>query len=295
MISNRRSAFLIGVSYLAAADTMLSAGPAHQSPIDEIDQSGRCKMIVLKGSRGMFGLPEASPFVTKTDIHLKMAGVAYTREDANPNESPKGQIPFIVLDDGQAIADSTFIRFHIEQEYGVDLDEGLDPVERATALAVEMLCEHQLAPAVTWFRWMVPENFAKGPAHFFDGMPEGQREAVIADVLERVKASFVARGVGRHSIPEITALATRAFKAVGTIMGDKPYLMGDRPCGADAFVFACLIGAMTPYFDTPVRDAALKFPALVAYVSRMVDRFYPAFEWDEGIDAETIRRQRAAA
>lgn len=256
-------------------------------------------MIVLKGSSSMFGLPEASPYVTKTEVQLRMAGLAYRKEAANPSESPKGQIPFI-FDDGQVVADSTFIRFHIEQEYGVDFDEGLDPVERATALAVEMLCEHQLAPAATYLRWMVPENFAKGPAHFFDGMPESQREMVIADVQARVKAAFMARGVGRHTIPEITALATRAFKAVETLMGDKPYLMGDRPCGADAFLFACLIGAMTPFFDTPVRDAALKFPTLVAYVSRMVDRFYPDFEWDAGIsaagiDAETIRRQRAAA
>ena len=243
----------------------------------------------------MFGLPEASPYVTKTDIHLKMAGLAYRKEDANPADSPKGQIPFVILDDGQAIADSTFIRFHIEEEYGVDLDAGLDPVERATALAVEMLCEHQLAPAATYFRWMVPENFAKGPAHFFDRIPEPERATVIADVLMRVKASFLARGIGRHSIPEITALATRSFKAIETIMGEKPYLMGEKPCGADAFVFACLIASLTPYFSTPVREAALKFPTLIAYVSRMVDRFYPEFEWDAGIDVETIRRQRAAA
>jgi glutathione S-transferase len=224
-----------------------------------------------------------------------MAGLAYTKEDANPADSPKGQIPFIILDDGQAIADSTFIRFHIEQEHGVDLDAGLDPMQRATALAVEMLCEHQLAPAVTYFRWMVPENFAKGPARFFDRIPEARRATMIADVLVQVKASFVARGIGRHSMPEITALAKRSFKAIETIMGERPYLMGNRPCGADAFVFACLIGSMTPYFDTPVRDAALGFPKLVAYVSRMVELFYPAFEWDAGLDAETIRRQRAAA
>ncbi len=252
-------------------------------------------MIVLKGSKAMFGLPEASPFVTKTDIHLKMAGLAYRKEDGNPGESPKGQIPFIILDDGQAIADSTFIRFHIEQEYGVDLDAGLDPVQRATALAVEMLCEHQLAPAVAYFRWMDPENFAKGPAHFFDRIPEAERAATIADVLTRMKASFVARGIGRHSFPEITALAKRSFKAIETIMGDSPYLMGDRPCGADAFVFACLIGSMTPFFDTPVRDAALTSPSLVAYVNRMVDLFYPEFGWDAGLGGKTIRRQQAAA
>ena len=42
-------------------------------------------MIVLKGSKAMFGLPEASPFVTKKDIHLKMAGLAYRKRFRGSN------------------------------------------------------------------------------------------------------------------------------------------------------------------------------------------------------------------
>lgn len=242
-------------------------------------------MITLKGSNPMFGLPEASPYVTKTEVHLKMAGLAYEKLPAMPMESPKGQVPFIV-DDGQTVADSTFIRFHIEQEYGVDLDAGLSAEERAVALGVEMLCDHQIIPAAGYFRWLVPENFDKGPRHFFDGMPAEMREAFIADVLERVKANFHARGVGRHSPAEITGLFVRAIQAVETILGDKPFLMGDRPCGADAILFSSLIGSMTPCFDTPVRDALIRRPRLVAYVSRMMDRFYPDFAWDAGLPIE---------
>ena len=70
-------------------------------------------MIVLYGFGPGFGLPEISPFVTKTEVQLKMAGLAYGKEKARPMASPKGQLPYID-DEGEAIADSTFIRAHIE-------------------------------------------------------------------------------------------------------------------------------------------------------------------------------------
>jgi hypothetical protein len=68
-------------------------------------------MITLYGFGTGFGLPEISPFVTKTEVQLKMAGLSYRKERAMPPASPKGQLPFIE-DEGQAIADSTFIRAH---------------------------------------------------------------------------------------------------------------------------------------------------------------------------------------
>lgn len=239
-------------------------------------------MITLSGFGPNFGLPEVSPYVTKTEVHLRMAGLAYEKHPSNPVLAPKGQLPFID-DGGKLIGDSSFIRMHIEREYGVDFDAGLSPVERATALAIELMIDRELAPAFVYFRWLVPANFEKGPAQFFNGAPAEQREAIKKDVLERVRASFLARGIARHSEAEITLLAERSLDALDVFIGDKPYLMGDAPCGADAFVFATLAGAMTPYFNSPVRDAAIARPRLVAYVTRMMDRFYPEFEWDAGI------------
>ena len=82
----------------------------------------------------------------------------------------------------------------------------------------------------------------------------------------------------------VVMLSQRSLDALELLIGDKPYLMGEQPCGADAFVFATLAAAMTPFFDTPIRAQAIRRPALVAYVSRMMDRFYPEFEWDAGIN-----------
>ena len=61
-------------------------------------------MITLYGFGPGFGLPEISPFVTKTEVQLKMAGLAYRKEKAMPPASPKGQLPYIV-DDAESIAE----------------------------------------------------------------------------------------------------------------------------------------------------------------------------------------------
>ena len=65
-------------------------------------------MITLYGFGPGFGLPEISPFVTKTEIQLKMAGLAYVKEKAKPTASPKGQLPYI-QDGAEAIADSKVV------------------------------------------------------------------------------------------------------------------------------------------------------------------------------------------
>src|SRR6202165_827933 len=89
-------------------------------------------MITLYGFGPGFGLPEISPFVTKTEVQLKMAGLIYRRERAMPPASPKAQLPYIV-DEAESIADSTFIRAHIEGKYGFAFDAPLNLQDRAPA------------------------------------------------------------------------------------------------------------------------------------------------------------------
>ena len=72
-------------------------------------------MITLFGAGPGFGLPEISPYVTKTEVQLQLAGLVYRKERARPQQSPKGQVPFI-SDDGHLVADSTFIRAYLEQK-----------------------------------------------------------------------------------------------------------------------------------------------------------------------------------
>lgn len=244
-------------------------------------------MIILYGIGEGFGLPEISPFVTKTEVQLKMAGLAYRKERAAPDESPKGQLPFIDVG-GVRVADSTFIRGYLERTCGVDFDEGLTPGERAQAWAIERMAENHLGWAMIHTRWLHEANFARGPAQFFEGAPAAIRETVRRDVQERVRATVHAVGLGRHTEMEITALGVRDLDALSVMICDKPYLFGDRPCGADATVFAMLAAVLTPYFESELRRQAEDFPDLVRYVDRLMGQFYPGFAWSAPAAAEAF-------
>jgi glutathione S-transferase len=235
-------------------------------------------VITLYGFGPGFGLPEISPFVTKTEVQLKMAGLVYVKEKAKPTASPKGQLPYI-QDGAEAIADSTFIRAHIEGKYGFDFDAPLNLQQRAQAWAFERMIEHHVYWALIGARWVNPENFAKGPAHFFDGAPAHMREKLREDAQFRVAENYLISGLGRHAPDEDVDLAVRSLLALSVQLGDKSYLIGETPCGTDATAFAALAGILTPFFISSLRERAGQFNNLIAYVDRMMGQYYPEFAW----------------
>lgn len=239
--------------------------------------------ITLHVTRAAFGLPDTSPFVMKTEVQLKMAGLAYERVAAIPPQAPSGKLPYIV-DGGEVVTDSTFIRAHIERAYDVDLDEGLDACQRAQCWAIERMLEDHLYFAMVWFRWIDPANFAKGPAQFASGASEPERAQMRQALQERKRADLHAQGIGRLTPAQIAALGERSIDALAKLLGDRRYFGGDRPAGVDATALGVLAGVATPFFDMPLRHAIEARPHLLAYVARMMQRYYPEHAWRTAAD-----------
>ncbi len=230
--------------------------------------------ITLYCFRPVAGLPDASPFVTKTMTLLKMAGLDYVEDRGGFSKAPKGKQPYI-NDDGETVADSTFIRLHIEKKYGKDFDAHLTDEQKAIGWCVEKMCEEHLYWIIAHTRWMDDANFERGPARFFDRVPAIVRPLVKKFIRRKIAKSLWAQGMGRHSAAEIDALGVRDMEALSTLIGDKPYLFGDKPCGADATVFAFAASALSPMAESAIRDAALAKPNLVAYRDRMMRAYFP--------------------
>jgi len=229
-------------------------------------------MITFHGFGSAFGLPDPSPFVMKSEVQLKMAGVPYRFERALPPAAPKGKIPFIKVG-AHRVGDSTFIRAYIEKEYGFDFDKGLSAEQRAQAWAIERMLEDHLYFAILQARWMDDENWTKGPSHFFDGAPEGVAEAS----REQVRRTLHGHGLGRHRDDEIAELGGRSLASLSALIGDKAFLFGDAPCGADATAFAFAAATLTPFFDSALRKRAESHANLASYCERSMRRFYPEF------------------
>lgn len=238
-------------------------------------------MITLYGSNPAFGLPQASPFVMKTEVQLKMAGLLYRLERALPTDGPKGKIPWIV--DGELrIGDSTLIREHLERAHGADLDRGLTTAQRAQAWAIERLLEDHLYWIILRDHWLDDGNFARGPAHFFDPLPEEKREAARAAGRKRVADMLHAQGIGRHTQPEAEALGRRSVTALAALLADKSYLMGEEPAATDATAFAMIASLLSPVFASEFKSYALSLGNLVAYRDRMMAQYYPELAGQTG-------------
>lgn len=231
-------------------------------------------MITLFVFGPAFGLPDPSPFVTKAEILLKMSGLDYRKDTGGYKKAPKGKLPYIA-DDGAMIADSTFIRWHLEKKYRIDFDNGLNSQQRATSWAFEKMMEDHLYWAIVADRWTDDGNFNRGPKNFFKAAPAPLRPFIIKMIRNKVRRNLFGHGLGRHSAGERHRLAIASVAAIAGFLADKPYVMGAEPTAIDAATFAFTASAMCSLFESPIREAATGHDNLRRYISRMTARFYP--------------------
>ena len=230
-------------------------------------------MLTLNVFGPAWGLPDASPFVAKALVLLEMSGLDYETRRGDPRKAPKGKLP-LLRDGDRTVADSTFIRWHLEQAHGIDFDPELGAEQKATGWLIEKALEDNLYWALIHERWAVDDNFEKGPRAFFSVIPAPMRPVVTALVRRSVKKSLHAQGTGRHERADIVLIAGKTLEAFSRTLGDKPFLFGDAPSGWDASGYAFIASALCDQFTSGIRDAALSHPNLNAYASRLHDRYF---------------------
>lgn len=235
-------------------------------------------MVTLYGWGPMFDCPSPSPFVMKSEIQLQMLGVEFDRKLADLESVPKRKAPYVI--DGETlIEDSNFIRAHFEKKLGKSLDTGLSGSEQATAWAMERMVEGHLRDYIITLRWLDDSNFNKGPALFFMGVPAPAREEVMAGVRADIAATHQGTGFGRFTDEERLQMVKWDLAAIRFQLGDKPFLFGNEPVGADATIAAFLISASTKYFESPLPELILQHDTLVEYMKRMTDLYFATSKW----------------
>jgi glutathione S-transferase len=233
-------------------------------------------MMTLNTFGAAFGLPDPSPFCMKAMVLMKMSSLPHTLIAGDLRKAPKGKLP-VLVDDGRSIPDTAFIRLHLEKAHNIDFDKGLSSADRAVASAFEKLCEDNLYWAMMYDRWMIDENFNKGPRHYFDAVPGFIRPLITSKVRREVRRNLYGHGLGRHSKSEIEYIAKQGIDAIANFLGNKKFLMGDGPCGADATVFSWVSGFLCPVFTGSMHDNTKSHVNLIAYRDRGMALWFPEF------------------
>lgn len=235
-------------------------------------------MIKLYGFGSALGQPDLSPFVMKAMILLRMAGLPFDVSGglAAVRKAPRGKLPYID-DNGALISDSRLIKFHLETKYGADFSGGYDEATRALGLLAERTLEESSYFVALQRRWLRPDGWAVTEKTAFGGLPSPLRAVVGPLVRRKVARSVTGQGTGLLSDDENDAIANENTRALAVLLGDKPYLLGDRASGSDAAMLGFTIAATCPAFPGPMRDAILAEPNLAAYRKRLAAEFLPEY------------------
>jgi glutathione S-transferase len=230
-------------------------------------------MITLHQFARSWDIPNVSPFCSKVETYLRMAGIPYRVADAVPPRAPKGKLPYLT-DAGRKIADSRFIIEYLRDRYDVDLDQGLTPSERAESMAFQRMLEDDLHWAVMWSRWSQPHNWPAMKDAVFGGLPPVLRGVVAGYARSRMRKQIRGQGLGRNTENEIFHLGKQDLTALSDYLADKPFFMGDEPTTLDASAFGFLTNVLWCPVESPLKTHAQGLGNLLAFCERVRDRYF---------------------
>ncbi len=227
--------------------------------------------VVLHQFPRAFGVANPSPFCIKVEMFLRMTDIPYEIVTATlPMKGPKGKMPWI--EDGDLkIGDSALIIEHLKRTRGVDPDAALDAEACARDIALTALLDERIYWFEVYSRWLGPGWPVVSKAFF----GRGPKAMIMKNVAQfMVKRQLHAQGTGRHTSSEIQDMATRDLKAVAHLMGDGPFVHGDRPTTIDATLYGYLVNLCDAGLPTPLSAQARQNDALCTYTRRITDRYF---------------------
>lgn len=228
--------------------------------------------VTLYQFPGAYGLVSLSPFCTKLDAYLRLAGIDHESKLGDPRRAPKGKLPYVRLD-GDLIGDSGFIIERLQERFGDRLDAALSPRQHALGHLAQRCAEEHLYWGLLQARWDDDRSWNGGYRDTIAGLIPKPLGGVVAPLIRRsVRKSLHAHGLGRHTPVEIAATCARDLDAFVGLLEDTAFLVSDAPTRYDCSVYAMLEHLRSTPTDHPLVRAVHEREPLVAYCARMNER-----------------------
>lgn len=229
--------------------------------------------IILFQVPGAFGTPSISPFCTKLQAWLRMAAIPYEVGAVDMMRAPRGKVPFARID-GELMTDSQLIIEHLAGQRGDPLDAWLTADQRTIAHLLRRALEEGTYWHIASARWRDEEGWAAYRPVFESFFPPVIRLVLPAYLRRGALTKLKGQGTGLRTLEETHRMGVADLAALAHLLGDKPFIFGDRPANVDATAFAFVDGCLA----FPVRSAIHQFvwdqPNLVAYANRVRAQYF---------------------
>ncbi len=230
-------------------------------------------MITLYQPPSAWGAPSLSPFCTKLEAYVRLAGIEYKVRAGHPPKGPTGKVPYIEHE-GRRVGDSQLIIEYLKSHFGDPLDGGLTPEQRAQGHCLRKMLEESTYWALVWQRWKDPQGWAVMKPLFPRMLPKGLGFLLIPLISRKLTSTLHAQGTGRHSTEEIYKMAGADLDAASVLLGEKPFLFGPDPTSFDCVLYAFIQGITTfPAYST-LKTHALSLKNLTDHTQRLHERAF---------------------
>ena len=232
-------------------------------------------MIKVFGLAKTWDFPDASPYVCKLVMWLRLAGLEYDLQyvpwPSMFERAPRRSVPWIEDADGEIIHDSQRIIDRLTAKRQLTLDAHLDARQRAQMRAWQRLLEdHYYWAALVQMRWVEDHNWEIYKRELAAELePSPEVEQFFQEIRDYLVGEFRGHAVGKMTLDEVHAVACEDLDALDEWLGDSPYFMGDRPTSIDAMLYACLLQTYATPCTSPILSYARTKTRLEAYFNRL--------------------------
>lgn len=205
----------------------------------------------------------------KLETYLKLSGIPYKiKSTANTRSAPKKKLPFI-KDGDTVLGDSSLIIEYLVEKRGDRVDAHLSREEKATARAMKIMIEEHLSGPLAYSRWVDDDFWPVTRRDFFVKLPLPLKIFVPDLVRKAIVGKLKTMGWLAHSKEEIYSQGRQDIEAIADFLGEKKFLMGDKPSSVDATAYAFLANTLRPPIASPIKAAISGCPSLIMYIDRM--------------------------
>jgi len=133
--------------------------------------------------------------------------------------------------------------------------------------------------ALAYYRYL-SDNAGSARESFFGHLSLPVRYLLFYWLQRKFRGDLWSHGIGRHSEQDLYGIAERDLLAVSAVLGQKKFLLGEKPCLADAAVFAFIVASTWEFPRSPFAELTKsKATNLEEHAQRMKELYYP--DWDE--------------
>lgn len=227
-------------------------------------------LYVFPTDPGAFNL---SPFCTKAEILLQLAGLTYELKVPDDHTAfPKQKLP-VLMDGETMVEDSEFIRWHLQEKYNASFLGTTHANKRALQSALCRMLENHTYLLLVYTRWVDAKGWALTRAHFFGELDD----AIAEGIRGQMRKCFDHSLLSRHEAEDLRAMLDADLHTLACALGENPYFCGEAPGITDAIAFGILVNFLEAPEQTWAKELAGSHANITQYVARGLKEWYPHY------------------